>query len=454
MFRTKKIGVLGTMNSGKTVLLTSLLWHLYEFSTENFKIGKKDTEIQDACPVYKLRGRDFNYEAYQNKFVSQGGWPAKTQDFAIARCTYSRTDSYWERDISFVDIPGERVSDVLIWQADNYADWTRQVERFWSGDENIRRIMDGFIDLRHQLEQSPLSESESWNMLIKEYRKGLIALAHNYSPFITPSTFVLTTDGKTMDGLSQEEIEKRPIWSEGSFFPLPEKWRESENKVFEDIYVKSEKTFTKYRKEVLKPLYDEINDCDSFIICVDVFNILVSGKSRFYQVKGEINNFFQMIRPGKFSELLIDMQKAMNNIKIGNKLPSFLQVKPPKIAYVATKSDMAISSNSKNNLHKLLQNLVRKVNNSSYVNSKIFTCCAGRTFDYHPDSDKVVFFSNKGEVHVSLDKWPELPSSWKIWDPVLYRGFLRRGLPMQLEAGMPPQQDNLDKLFDFITEDD
>ncbi len=455
MFRNKKIGVLGTVNSGKTVLLTSLLWHLYEFSPGSFHIGKeKNAEIKDANPVYELGDRDFNYTAYRRQFVEQGRWPDKTQDFAIARCTYNRTDSFWEHDVTFVDIPGERVSDVFIWQATDYADWTWKIERFWSGDTNILASMDAFKKCCQQVETTSASASESWDDLVKEYRNGLVALAGNFSPFITPSTFVLTTGGETMDGLSREDIESRPIWAEGDFFPLPGKWQNSRNEVLRSIYGRCESNFKKYKKTVLKPLYKEIDECDSFVVCVDIFNILSSGLSRFYQVKEEINMFFQMIRPSKFGEILINAQKAMNYIGLNYLLPNFMQTKPPKIAYVATKSDMAIPGNGKNRLEKLLGDLVRNVNNSSYVNSKLFTCCAGKTFEYDPDSKRIVFLTARGENYVSLDKWPELPTSWEKWDKDQYRGFLCEGIPLQVVAAAPPEQNNLDKLFDYITGDD
>ena len=452
MFRNRKIGVLGTFNSGKTVLLTSLLWHLNEFSPDKFHIGKENNAvIKDVHIDDNLGDRCFNFNANTNMFVTQGKWPDKTVDFAIARCTYTRSDSFWERDVTFVDIPGERVSDVLIWKTNDYADWSRQIEHFWSGDSNIQSCMNNFTELREDVEKSP--DSNSWNSLVNEYKKGLIALVDNYSPFITPSTFVLTTNGETIEnGLSQEEIMQRPIWDGGDFFPLPEKWVNSQNKVLKSLYAKCKDNFKRYRKEVLKPLYDEIDDCDSFIVCVDVFNILSCGLSRFYQVKGEIKNFFQMICPGKFDEMRIGFQKALEAIKIGKILPAFMQAKPPKVAYVATKSDMAIKG--KDQLYNLLQDLVRNVNNSSYVNSKLFTCCAGKTFNYVSKSNEVVFFKTQGEVHAALDKWPKLPNSWEKWNPKQYCGFSRQGLPMQLVAGSPPEQDNLDKIFDFITEDE
>ena len=70
----KKIGVFGTLNSGKTVLLTSLLWHLKEFSAAKFKIGgQKEAEIKDFELIEKDT-RSFNYNAYVSKFIEVTKW--------------------------------------------------------------------------------------------------------------------------------------------------------------------------------------------------------------------------------------------------------------------------------------------------------------------------------------------------------------------------------------------
>ena len=178
MFRKKKIGVLGTLNSGKTVLLTSLLWHLKEFSPNTFHVGKQGkAEIKDFN-MDDNGSRVFPYNEYTNMLVTEGGWPDKSQDFSIARCTYTRNDdSFWEYDVTFVDIPGERVSDVFIWQANNFADWTNKIKRFWAGDDNMKASMESFEKCIREFEQTSLSFADSWDKLVNEYRNGLIALA-------------------------------------------------------------------------------------------------------------------------------------------------------------------------------------------------------------------------------------------------------------------------------------
>lgn len=469
MFRKKKIGVLGAANSGKTVLLTSLLWHLEAFSPEKFHVGSGQVGINDF--EYDKKHSRFNYPLHKEIFVNQGGWPDKTTDYAIAKCSYKRTDSIWQHDMTFIDIPGERVSDVLIWTSEDYADWSRQLSQFWSGNKLIQHCMQDFVNnLKGIVINNTPSELDLWNYLVAQYKNGLIKLGKNYSPFITPSTFVLTADGKTIDeNLSGKEVEKellrRPIWEKGDFFPLPVEWKKCKNITLKNIYKKCKANFKRYRKEVLKPLYAEIDDCDNFLVCVDIFNILASGPGRFYQVRGEFDNFFEMIRPGRFCRRMIDIQKALNAIKVGKLLPNSVQAKPPKIAFVATKSDMAYDSDEKNKLLKLLERFVNSATNTSYVNSSFFTCCSGRSIIYDYKSDKIVFLkevdsdgegSRISEVHLPVDKWPALPDGWKCesdWDISLYREFTRPRFPLCPGYGEPPEQDNLDRLFDFITED-
>ena len=452
MFRKKKIGIFGTHNSGKTVLLTSLLWHLYEFSSDRFPIGDK-SEIKEMEFV-NAGNRNFNYDRNVSEFVEENRWPHKTMDFQIARCKYKRTDSFWERDMTFVDIPGERVSDVFIWKAKDFSDWSEQLEQIWQGDVKINSCMEDFIEIRRRVEESP-SETGSWDLLVCGYRTALISLGRNYSPLITPSTFVLTMKGEVITDSDSEKLKEQPIWDNGNFFPLPGAWKKSKNKILQQIYKTCESNFKKYRKEVLKPLYSEIDDCDNFIVCIDIFNILTSGKSRYYQIKKEINNFFQLVRPRKFRELRIKAQRLMNKLLVGRALPKNMQARPPKVAYVATKSDMAIKGGDKTRLHQLLNNLIlHEFNGSLCIDSKLFTCSAGRTFGYDETRKDVFYLPSGGEeTHFELDKWPQLPHAWTKWEPSNYSMFRRVGRPLQMGPGVPPRQDQLDRLFEFITED-
>ena len=148
MSKKIKIGVLGTSYSGKTVLLTSLLWHLRNFTGDTFRLGKETkAEIKNFTLEFDDENKCFPFEAYSNAYVTNGKWPSKTQDYAIARCTYYRTDFGSKRDVTFVDIPGERVSDVFIWKARDYADWCNQIiNHFWTTDNDIEECMSGFKD--------------------------------------------------------------------------------------------------------------------------------------------------------------------------------------------------------------------------------------------------------------------------------------------------------------------
>lgn len=216
----KKIGILGTQNSGKTVLLTSLLWHLNEFSPDTFRLGKRG-DIRD----FQLDERGthgFNYHGNACKLVTEGKWPAKTKDFSIAHCTYHRANAYWQRDVTFVDIPGERVCDALIWQNRDFDDWSRQLQNFWSGDEKLQTIVADYQTILRAIEASPADEATSMKTLVDEYRKALVAMGYHHVPCITPSTFVLDENGVTLESLPEGNIWQRPLWRGGDFLPLPD----------------------------------------------------------------------------------------------------------------------------------------------------------------------------------------------------------------------------------------
>ncbi len=448
----KKIGIWGTLYSGKTVLLTSLLWHLDEFSPDTFRLGKQG-DIRDF-QLDERGTRCFNYHGNACKLVTEGKWPAKTKDFSIAHCTYHRANAYWQRDVTFVDIPGERVCDALIWQNRDFDDWSRQLQNFWSGDEQLQTIVADYQTILRAIEASPADEATSMKTLVDEYRKALVEMGYHHVPCITPSTFVLDEDGVTLESLPAGSLWQRPLWRGGDFLPLPDGWATSTKPVLQALHTQCRQAYDAYRRDVLKPLFREIDDCEAFVVCVDIFNILTSGPARYYQVKEEIRRFFQLIRPGKFGSMLLDVQKAMDAVRLGRLLPSFMQVRPPKVAYVATKADMAIGSDGKSRLKHLLSEMVRGVCNTSYVQSRLFTCCAGKTFDYDADAKEVVYWLESAERRVKRDLWPELPPSWQVWQPKTYGQFARQGRPMQVMAGAPPEQSNLDSLFEFITEED
>ena len=116
LLRTRKrVAVLGTRNSGKTVLLTSWIHHLA--AHDDVRLGSKgQAQVRKFERLVDAQGdKVFPYEAYRDALVHHGTWPRKTQDQAHFACRFERTDWSWhDVELHLVDLPGERVADVRI----------------------------------------------------------------------------------------------------------------------------------------------------------------------------------------------------------------------------------------------------------------------------------------------------------------------------------------------------
>ncbi|MBQ9788801.1 MAG: YcjX family protein [Lentisphaeria bacterium] len=406
-----KIGILGTSNCGKTVFLTSLLWHLDAHDRDKFD----SPQITD-CEIISDKDKEFNYIKNKNIFAQFKKWPDKTTDYAKVTCKYKREDCFLTRNVTFIDIPGERMSDIQIWQSKNYAEWSDTLFKYWDNEPSLKNIVQTFCD---KLEKIELKEET----VIRLYKDLLKAFILNYSP-ITPSTYYLAENG-TM--LSEEDIEgnnyyNKAIWEYGDFAPLPQKFRTGKlTKIFENRY-------KNYKKKVIKPLFDEINSCDNFIVCVDIFDILNAGRQALYKCEYEIKTFFDKVKPNKFMSLYNHIGKN-----------------PPRIAFVATKSDLVTGENL-DKLNTLLDKLVLRCK-SKDIKSKSFTCSAFRSTRID-ERGTVIGMCDDGNNYEVVAK---LPNEWPLnWSSEQYCFWT---VSPGDYNNAPPAQTNLDKIFHFITED-
>src|SRR5688500_14769992 len=83
IFRVKttecRVGVVGLYNSGKTVLLTSLINHLQDNDPDRFALGGRDTRLRKFATLPPDDGWEaFNYAGSRDALVHGGRWPAKT----------------------------------------------------------------------------------------------------------------------------------------------------------------------------------------------------------------------------------------------------------------------------------------------------------------------------------------------------------------------------------------
>lgn len=419
-----KIGVLGSANSGKTIFLTSLLWHLSQHDSEHFNVGA-NVSISDF-KMKKRRDHNFNFSLHKNTFVQRHGWPDKTSDFAVASCSYSRSDSTFDRQIDFVDIPGERISDILIWTSKSYGEWVERLCEFWQENPRIWEIMERYWGKVQDM-------TIGMEALAVEYKMVLWAMLDYYCP-ITPSTYYLGTDGQMLgdekNSDRREAIYGRPIWSGGELLPISVEWKTCRA----EEYAEQEKRFKAYKREVLKPLFDEVDDCDHFVFCVDILNMLMSGPELLLQNQREFKDFIQHLQPAKFFQFINRLGKN-----------------PPRLAIVATKADM-VTSRNKDRLQYLLKDFAASFPISG-IHFKHFICssCVS-TQEMEDAKGKRTLVGNSvdnPEQTVELDL--ELPEYWPdTWDGGDYA--LPEVAP-RLSAMRPPEQINLDQVFQFIVED-
>ena len=109
----RRIAVVGTTFSGKTVFLTSLINHLKDHVPADFHLGPKvriKRFREEAVPSEV--GSQFPYREYREAIATEGKWPRKTCDTSHYVFTFERTDwKFTSCAIDFFDFPGERHED-------------------------------------------------------------------------------------------------------------------------------------------------------------------------------------------------------------------------------------------------------------------------------------------------------------------------------------------------------
>lgn len=420
-----KIGILGSSNSGKTILLTSLLWHLFHHSPERFLVGK-GAKITDFNIVKSPR-HDFGFMQHKNTFVQKHRWPDKTLDYAVANCSYVRSDhKMLTRNISFVDIPGERVSDILIWTSKKYSEWVERLYDFWKENPQISERIERYRNLANDIKSD-------FEQLSVEYKKSMWAMLEMYCP-VTPSSYYLGTDGHMLGDSENSDKEytiiNRPIWEKGDLLPLPQEWL----KAHPDVEKNQTMLFKDYKRIILKPLFSEIRSCDNFIVCVDILNILMSGQELLFQTQREFKDFINNLAPSKFG-----------------KVRDWIGRNPPRLAFVATKSDL-VASDYKDNMNLLLKELVEPLERSG-IKYRHYICsaCVSTKTKQSVSGQKQLVGADRDEPASSIILQGTLPECWPdTWDPYSYR--FPEVAPI-VSSMHPPQQVNLDKVFEFIVED-
>ena len=426
-----KIGIIGDANCGKTVFLTSLLWNL---KAAQLRLGKKHlipTNIKiQTLPKVPLANR-FDYEGNVRSFKDSEEWPAKTlAEYSLASCSY-KLAGHLKYDITFVDIPGDRMADMLIWQNSSYDNWSAETLKTWQESNNLSQFFKKYNDL--------LLGDATFDQLTWEFKCGMRMMRDNYIPQISPSTLFFA-DGKKLKrkDLSDDKwLKERPIWKDGDFIPLPIEWK-SASESQKRIYMKCKENYKLYRKKIISPLFSQISSCDNFIYCIDVLGILAQCPDAFHQAQKEIESFMNKILPGFFSNLFN---------KIGRN--------PMRIAFVATKSDKVYDMNV-THLENLLKDIVCPYRKKE-VDDKYFTCTAWNSTKKTMVNDKIYASGNAfypdGSINNAIIEVPELPDTFENnWNGEDYQYLETLLIPSHVDA-KPPKQTGIDSIMNYVIDD-
>ena len=421
------IGILGDANCGKTVFLTSLLWNL---EAAQLYLGKKhQIPVDISGPLLDKFPPNcrFNYEENKRSFQDRTKWPAKTAaEYTLARCSYKLPENLRPYEITFLDIPGDRMADMLIWQHSSYADWSAATLNSWKSSSQLSDFFRAYND-------SLQSPDSSFDQLTWNFKCGTRSMYENYTP-VSPSTLFFA-DGKLISKAvrtNDDLLRKHPIWKDGDtqrdFIPLPLEWKKA-TPSSKKIYAECEQNYKLYRKKIINPLFSQISSCDSFIYCIDVLGILAAGPEAFHKTQEELQNFMDKVMPGLFEKLLRMFRRN-----------------PLRIAFVATKSDKVYGANLVHLKH-LLEDIVRPYRKSD-IKDEYFTCTA-----WNSTSEKNGYAYCKVIVDGTIKDAcipVQLPDTFdNDWNRKKYEILETEVLPAPAKA-KPPQQTGIDSIINFV----
>ncbi|MGL4420358.1 MAG: YcjX family protein [Gemmataceae bacterium] len=441
------VGVIGLANSGKTVLLTSLLNHLADHDPERFRLTRPGAAIRR----FRHRPTDagwteFPYSAHRDQLVHRGKWPAKTKDRYQIVCQLERSDwTYSDLLLKIYDLPGERIADVPMAQR-NYAEWSDEMLRRLRTDTGLRNDSAEFL-----AETESASPTEA--VLLGAYRLGLARQILQYKPLVSPSAFLLNLEGDTARGSDAHQLADNRcvgLGPESQFCPLPPNLRGT---TFGNVFAARYET---YRQTVVLPFVEALRSCHSLAVVVDVLTILAGGDAMYNDTRHLLQEVFQALDPGE--SLFGTVGRKLSKVFLPYQLrPAWIH----RVAFVAPKLDQIPPIDRDRQLH-LLKRLVGKIaDDRDGLDKAYFNCAAVVSTKVMPggtqremvgiplrdaDGEKIAPGAEQRFTPSAVpDGWPPNWPPGQFYYPEVYPK-----VPALKDC--PPEQLNLDALFGFLTD--
>ena len=431
------IAVVGLYRSGKTVFITSLINHLMHHRPDELKLGNGKSRITFDEELRLQNGfARFPYEEFRCE--NKGSWPSKTKATFQYRCSFFRSDWGWSKgQLSIIDIPGERLSDVAIAKL-SYAQWSDTLLQKIFQDSHYR-------DAARTYQAKASDESTDEESVIDSYRALLAELYRSFRPIISPSTFLVTVAGD-FNGTAIMRYDHSSAYCGISpteqFAPLSIKTRQAKPELTKTFASR----YADYRKAVASPLVKSLSRCNEMVILLDVTTLLAANTGMFNGNRALLEQLFQILSPGKgFFGTSLDLFRKGFGGKIGRQGIS-------RIALVATKADK-VHDSQRDKLTDLARDMAeviveRQRQRTSNLECNYFSCAAVKsTFSQAKGQLRGHLIGGKTPTEYSASELPsQWPGQWKQGDYI----FPDVAPLFPENSALAPDHIGMDHIMDFL----
>ena len=318
-----KIAITGTFGAGKSVFMLSLLHHLHNLDPQYFRLGDKraaqPTIVKGLKALtIKESSQFFPYKTFVQRLMRPGGgmWPSRVNSVQRFRLQMKRSDQLRKDVLEFFSFPLERLIDLPVARTDRYADWADRTLYHIDQDSQASR------QARQYLQHLDAPEIQP-ERLVSVYKNTLAQFVFNYKTFTAPSTFMIDLKGDRIDGGAPE------IVSQGRYVGLPPN-DAGGPKEFIPLsgiarlrvpgFVETQELhYQKYRTHLLKPLFQEINQCHSLIILIDIPTLLSTGRSAYDEQVWLLDQLKQILKTSSREGQVMGKSQIRNVALVANK---------------------------------------------------------------------------------------------------------------------------------------
>lgn len=394
----KRIAIVGTQKSGKTVFLTSVIWLLKEYDRDLEEI--KDFEYQSTLDFKGIPPRrsdipSFNFEANRSQLIEAREWPTKTSDSHIYRCSFKATDKKGKRHtqkLEFLDFPGERMADGFMYKH-SYSEWSHFVLNALQASTALKNEYAAFYDTISKTTIDHRTAVDAYKTLLK------CAYSKYFMLMVSPSVFLLDQKGSAL-GKNSNPAERSCGLDGMDFVPLPVEARQA-NK---ELYQKFKKNYDAYKKAVVNPLFTWLLDAEQMYMLINVLAVLSAGVDHYNDTRELIKTVLSHAR---------DKQDHWTSGFLG--LVRLARLK--KFGFVVPQCDRVIKED-RDNMLRIATELVGKDRQllNKNVDSGFFVCAAINSSESTQENGKALIRIRESENDwVTTSRVPEkVPETeWK-----------------------------------------